>query len=72
MPPEIWVVFGTDQHGERFAWPDGTDDGDFDKATREEAERTAGRLNRLGGSVSVRREVWSGPAAAYRTPQEGK
>lgn len=61
VPPERWVVRGTDRWGEVFHSPH------FDKA---EAELMMERVNRRGGNVDVYREVWSSPAAAYRTPRE--
>ncbi len=70
MPSEIWVVSGWDQHGDKFVWPDGSDDDQCDAATKEEAGRTAQRLNRLGGMVTIHREVWDSPAAAYRRPRK--
>jgi hypothetical protein len=68
MQPERWVVTGTDKYGEQFEWPDGAH---ADEApTQEEAEETARRMNKRGGNVAVHREVWNGPAAAYRKPKD--
>ncbi|OWK34256.1 hypothetical protein [Fimbriiglobus ruber] len=64
---ERWVVEGTDKHGEPFTCP-GPDDR-FPESlspTKAQAEYVASRVNGRGGSVKVYREVWSGPAAAYR------
>ena len=65
--PDRWVVYGRDGHGEPFLYP-ATGDG---QCSRGEAERTAELLTRRGGVVFVRREVWNGPAAAYRVAREG-
>jgi hypothetical protein len=62
MPPEVWNVVGTDQHGGPL---------NFDETECRAALEHADRINRLGGCVVVRRMVWNGPAAAYRVPQQG-
>lgn len=56
MPSERWVVVGTGRYGEPFEWPgqSGPEHPHSCAPTRAAAEDTAGR------------EVWNGPAAAYR------
>jgi hypothetical protein len=63
MPEVVWNVAGIDQHGESIS---------FDVTDCMGAYEHAARFERLGGSVRVRRMVWSGPAAAYRLPREEK
>jgi hypothetical protein len=69
-PPERWVVTGTDRYGEPFEYPDA--DGADVAPSKADAEETVRRMNRRGGCVGLHREVWSGPAAAYRRANQPK
>lgn len=61
--PDRWAVAGADQHGERFEAYFGDP---------EDAEDCLRRLTRRGGDVAMWRQVWDGPAAAYRDAGEGE